>query len=271
MAIPSYTGNPYNFFTPCAEMDGSPTESASMENFRAVVTMRCAWEDRYSLANEVSDQSIYQRAPDSGARARTVTIEPLTRTLGADDVSLGNLYEEPKITSEYVGDKRTPQEADGALFSEELQPTAEHLTLPGKNFVWASSQKRLTDDEAPGILVRGLDYVLTHYGVTTIPAAALTLVGCVNNATVNAYFLGLSFPAETLLFNPPTTTRRVILKPTPQLKWTLVYRFTYKPNGWNKFWDPNKTGGPGFDTIRLRTAPAGADVKYYPLAAFTGL
>lgn len=269
MTIPSYTGNPYNFFTPCAELDGSPTEAATLDSYRAVVQLRCAWEDRYSLASEVSALSIYQRNPESLARATSVAIEPLTRVLSADESSLWGVYEESKITIEYTWSKKSPQaDGNGELWSEELQPTAEHLTVDPTNLRWKTAVAALSKEQAPGMLVRGLDYVLTHFDVASIPAAALTLVGCVNNATVTGLFLGLAFPAETLLFNPPTAIRRVVMGPTPSLKWTVTYRLTYKACGWNRYWDP-KMGA--FDSIQRYNGSTWVDYKQYTPAAFTGL
>ncbi|HQU46451.1 MAG TPA: hypothetical protein PK867_26830 [Pirellulales bacterium] len=271
--MPSYTGNPYNFLTPCAELDGSPTEVAALGSYRAIVKLRCAWDDRYALAGEVSPWALYQRIPGSFARCRTISIEPLTQLAGlTDESNLWNVYEEAKITLEYVWDRKSPQQVNNELWSEEIQPTAEYLTQPGSNFVWGSNtSKTIKDEEAPGILLRGLDYVLTHFNVPAIPAAALSLIGCVNNATLSALIMsGMSFGAETLLFNPPTISRRVVQGTKPQLNWTLVYRLTYKPQGWNKLWNANMTGGPGWDDIKLKSNPTGPVVKRYAPATFTG-
>ncbi|MGO8752874.1 MAG: hypothetical protein ACLQNE_43580 [Thermoguttaceae bacterium] len=257
----------YGFQTPCWEIDGSPVEVGTLDNFRATVSLRCAWGDRYSLAAEQAAFLLYPRLPGTLARCKSITIRPYTKCQGAD--SYGGTYEDALVVSEYVWDRRSPQQdQNGDLFSESLEPTAEHLTLDPSCFQWSDGTP-LDQNEAPGLLIRGLDYVLTHYNLSAIPAAALTLVGCVNEATVSSYTLGISFPAQTLLFNPPTCQRKVMMGPSPNLTWTVTYRFTYKACGWNQFWNAR---GQKFDTLKAYDAASQTYTSYtqYTPSAFTG-
>lgn len=260
----------YSFTTPCAEMNGSPVEVAGKDSFKATVTLRCTWANRYSLAGEIAGWSLYPNLSATGARARSISITPFT-VVNNETPAQNASYENALVVVEYVFDKDTPDEDGGTLFSESLEPTAQNLTQPWESFKWKSGPQ-IQAGEAPSKILRGLDYVLTKYNLSAIPAAALTLVGCCNDATVSASTLGLSFDAETLLFNPPSLQRTVTIGSSPSKKWTAAYRFTYKPEGWNKFWNARKSGGPGWDTLQVKT-PAGGYVDYdqYPPASFSGL
>ena len=90
-----------------------------------------------------------------------------------------------------------------------------------------------------------------------------------NEATVSSYTLGISFPAQTLLFNPPTCQRKVMMGPSPNLTWTVTYRFTYKACGWNQFWNAR---GQKFDTLKAYDAASQTYTSYtqYTPSAFTG-
>ena len=174
-------------------------------------------------------------------------------------------YEDALVVTEYIWDRKTPQSNGADLFSETLEPTAEFLTLDYTQFRWQNGDP-LTEGEAPGMLQRGLDYVLTHHNLQAIPSAALSLIGAVNDAPVTSYTLGLCFAAGTLLFNPPCCQRRVAVGPNPTLTWTVTYRLTYKPQGWNYFW---RTETQQFEQICLQSS--GAVYNQYTPAPFTGL
>jgi hypothetical protein len=46
--------------------------------------------------------------------------------------------------------------------------------------------------------------------------------------------LGITFPAQTLLFNPPTINRKITTAGAQA--WTVACRFSYRASGWNKSW-----------------------------------
>jgi hypothetical protein len=230
---------------PFSEIPGSPAEEWYYGGFRATVKLMCAWEHRNTLALEVlgNGGEYYPRLPMTMARARGVSIAPFDARITEDPVSRYvapyasfATCEAAVVTIQY--DSTGP---DGdELITEALEPTAEFQSLGAEGFKWGSSTgDALTDAEAPGHLVRGLDYKVTLHKVMFIPSAVLDLVGCVNDSPVAARFLGLTFPPETLLYNPPTTQRRITVETVEA--WTLNYRFTFRPTGWNKFYR-KKTG-----------------------------
>jgi hypothetical protein len=136
------------------------------------------------------------------------------------------------------------------LISERIEPTGELLTQDYRNFRWGSATgPELQPDEAPGKIQRGLNYIVTKYNMTSIPAGALSLIDCVNDAAVEPTSPGLSawvFDIETLLFNPPRMER--CLNTAGEGLWNITYSYTYRPNwdytnplvpvarGWNWFW-----------------------------------
>jgi hypothetical protein len=233
---------------PFSEMPGSPTEEWYYGGFRATVKLICAWEHRNTLALEVlgNGGEYYPRLPMTMARARGVSIAPFDARITHDPLSgLVAPYasfascEAAVLTIQY--DSTGP---DGdELITEALEPTAEFQSLGAEGFEWQSvvdelgfewRGRELRAEEAPGLLVRGLDYKVTLHKVLFIPTAVIDLVGCVNDSPIAARFLGLTFPPETLLYNPPTTQRRITVETVEA--WTLNYRFTFRPSGWNKFW-----------------------------------
>jgi len=258
----------YGLTTECYELDGSPVEEATDTSFKATVKLRCPWSVRRTLSAELSDYTTYGGGVVA-ARARSISIEPFTHVQGADGVLAAD-YEDAIVTVQYVFDKDTPSEDGGDLFSESLEPTAQNLTMQWQRFRWKTSQKNVEEGEKPSKILRGLDYVLTKYNLASIPAAALTLVGCCNSAAVTASTLGLTFAAQTLLFNPPTIQRKVSLGSSPSLKWTATYRLTYNAGGWNKFWVAHDNP-PVWDTLQVHTGAGYVDYVQYPPADFSGI
>jgi hypothetical protein len=160
----------------------------------------------------------------------------------------------------FAGD---PDNADAPLFEETLEPWAEFLTQPAQGFKWGSTTgDALKDEEAPGKLFRGVNWVYTRPSVINIPPAVLSLCGSVNSNAIHAKSLNLDFAAETLLYNPPLLRRAVTSDGTGA--WSLEYRFSYKPQGWNRFW---RAKTQAWDRIYNSTGPADP----YPTGDFTAL
>jgi hypothetical protein len=86
--------------------------------------------------------------------------------------------------------------------------------------------------------------------------------GCVNSNAMTAKLCGLSFPAETLLYQPPSMQRVISTngRNAQTDGWQISYRLSYRASGWNKFW--RKTTG-AFSRIYTKEG----DIYYnYPLA-----
>lgn len=246
------------------EMADSPHESfPAIGSFHATVQLRCAWQDRFTLMRYATTDGgmLYPRAPGTLARCRSASAVPAPGKLSAEDESGSALacYDKALVTLQFVRDKRTPETTQ--LVSETIQPTSEHVTRDPSLFRWGSANgDRLEPMEAPSVLVRGLDYLITFHEVYIVPAAILTLPGYVNSSAVTTRLLGLTFPAETLLFQPPTITRRITSKEIGA--WTCAFRFSYRASTWNKPWHAKDQK---FDTLYTI---GGNRYRSYPLADF---
>lgn len=234
---------------PFEEFEKSPEEGYGERGFEATRTLRCAWADRLTLAQEL--QGIFFRS-------------------GAYTLDLPHLYPHldvarcvgvPNIVG-HDDDRPMPDGADtsvatytfalltvkyGVLFpngglgvdgreltDETIEPFSEFLTLPPDDLTWGSGGDPLTADEAPGQLFRGFNWVFTRTNVLSIPSEYASLIGCVNNASITSTALGFTFPAETLLYTPPTLSRKMNPDGVTS-KWTLTLRMSFKPQEWNKF------------------------------------
>lgn len=225
------------------ELQGSPREFRDFNGFRHVRKLICAWESRHRLLNEflLGGGQLYPYDSSTLSRAREGVAIPFPGSaIDAKGISAPGAivtYEKALITIVYLSPRPGDPEDDGAgqFIAERLEPSAEFLTLDHTRFRWGSGAgDHLNEQEAPGRLIKTLDYVFTRFDVDSIPGAALSLLGKVNNQILIANFLGVTFGTETLLFNPPSIERQV--DTSGQMKMQIAYRFTYKPEGWNVFW-----------------------------------
>jgi hypothetical protein len=153
------------------------------------------------------------------------------------------------------------------FISESLEPTVEFVTLDYKNFRWgAANGDEVKEGEAPGKLVRSLSLVRTIYHLASIPTDVLDLVGSVNDTAYASTLLGLTFPAETMLFSPPSMDRTITTAGTKG--WNLAMRWMYKPETWNKFW--NARANPAAYQ-RMYTVDPGTVYNSYPLEDHSNL
>jgi hypothetical protein len=148
--------------------------------------------------------------------------------------------------------------------TEELEPTAEFQTLDHRWFRWGSATgDSLREEEAPGRLQRGFNYTISQVDMTPpLAASYVALIGSVNNAAFTSPRLGFQFAAETLLYAPPSISRKT--NSAGVVKLDVTRKFTYNPNTWNKFFRA-KTGTWDF----LYLAGSATPFKPYPTANLT--
>lgn len=222
----------------CAEEHGSVTENLDLDKAEAKVTLRCAYNDRWDL---VGDLLGYLR-PWPGCvgwanppRARKASIKSAGDCGHA--VGQGIVYEEALVDVDYSTESDTGdggEESGQDIVAESLEPTVEFLTLDHKRFRWSSGDP-LLEGEAPGMQVRSLAIKRTHYRVVPpLNAGLVSLVGYCNSAQYTSSLLGLTFAAQTLLFQPPSLSRKITTD--GERAFDISMSFVYKPDGWNKFW-----------------------------------
>jgi hypothetical protein len=259
------------------ELDPSPEEEYTREGMSAVVRYQGPWADRRAFVLAMWSQDgglgkLYPREPSSGARVSSMRVIPAPgQALSTDGIHLR--YEHAIVTATFKtpgrcdanANEQQPETVD--LVSETLEPNAEFMTLDHQSFEWASEDaygsKALLPSEAPGKIVRGLDYCLVFHQVHTLPDAIFDLPGCSNNAVVESKTLRKKFAAETLIFHSPTVCRKWTSAGAGA--WEVPIRFSYRKEGWNKFW---RSAIQKWDTMNVRN---GAQYRNYPTADFTPL
>lgn len=220
------------------ELFMSQSETWGNEKVTAQVGLKALWSQRHGIMNNIlANAKVWPYHTNGNVFAVSGSISPFEEK--ADQDGSGLIYPSATlvVNFETLTKSNNPQNPDVTIFSESLEPTAEFLTVPYKDFKWGSiTGKDLKKEEAPGRLEIGLDYVVTFYNMKVIPSAVLTLIGAVNNGPVTSASLGgLTFASETLLFNPPKIVRNVTAV-AAQNRYTITLRFTYRRNGWNQFW-----------------------------------
>jgi hypothetical protein len=250
-----------------SELAGSPKESGDRESFQATRRLLCAWADRFTLMSELLvpfPGQIYPHAPGLGAHAKSCSAEPHGKEYGIGTLPYYmTTYSQAIVTCNYQTPRADDPEIQGdTIVSESYEPSVEFVTLDPTNFRWGSpTGEALNPDEAPGRLVHTADYVYTRYLMPAVPAGIASLIGKVNDSTLAATIItGLTFAPGTLLFRPPSISR--ITTTTGAKAFTIAYRMTHRPEGWNQFWR-NAT-----QTYASIYVADGAQYKNHPEADF---
>ncbi len=108
-----------------------------------------------------------------------------------------------------------------------------------------------------------LNLVRSYPNAASVPAGFISDPGKVHNASYTSLSLGLTFPAETLLFlpNPVSQTSTT----AGNTGYNYAVKFAYKPQGWNKFYRPNSNSYENIYNL------AGVIVEPYPPANLAAL
>lgn len=280
MPITFLTGSPPGIDEPSV-LALSEEETYSEDAFTSKCELLCPWDQRHALLSHILDSLLEwpYGPPDNLKYARTGSIVPYQGKTGADGV--GNTYQLAKITVDFKREFGEPLEGGDetrTFYYETLEPNAEMLKINPKDvdgnqkFFWSESMldtDKVTVEEAPTKLVAGLDYVVKFTRLASVPAAILTITSHVNHESVVSPSLGLTFPAETLMANAPVLSR-TITSGVESALWDLEMRYSYRKEGWNKFWRPQTES-----FVRMyQTNLFGDDPEIYynfPLADFSDL
>lgn len=241
---------------------GFPVERSTDKGFEATVQLRCPWTHRFDLLTDIlQNRLLYPYRTTSNARAKTGGSTPAAGKSSLLDTQALS-YDEAIVTIEYA---TNDEEDDGVdVYSESLEPSAEFLTLDPAKFRWGSaSGTQVEPAEAPGMLIVGFDLLQTNYKLSALPTTIITELGHCNQASITATILGLTFTAEQLLFVTATPSRTV--NSDGDFEWTLPKRFSFRKNGWNKFWRAS-TGT--FESIFIA---GGSQYRSYPTSTLLPL
>lgn len=229
------------------EIDGSPTEASSQNGFVVKRILQCAWGERGTLRRQLigtieryGDVIVVYKAHrypgGTAAICSDVQTTPFGKSEGNDSDGVAS-YEFARLEVTYEVPTYGSDEESGegeSYASESLRPAAEFITLPNQNLYWdAAKTEPVGLEESPGKLIVMLEWQFTRHRMPYIPNDVVNLVGGVNDVAITSPSLGLIFPAETLLYNPPDMMRDIVM--SGALEWEMNMVFTHRPQGWNKF------------------------------------
>lgn len=202
---------------------------------QASVVLRVPWDLRHQVSADVlTARYLY---PGGGFFGKASSVGIVPEADSAYVVTSGAIvYNFAEVTINYTTEQSDREEnEDGDIFSESLEPHTEFMTLDPEKFRWEDAfGEKLTQNEAPGRQMRSFTLVRTLYNLTAVSTAILDLPGSANDDDYTSAILGLTFPQDTLLFGDPSIQRT--FKSDGSRTMTLVLKFLYKKNGWNKFW-----------------------------------
>lgn len=227
------------------------------------VTLRCPWDKRFDIIENIfANRLVWPYYPETEWTPRTFSVKPTPQIrtgVGGEPGQQLNTYltADVELTFGPVGANAAPSPSIGspgggsdieALYYETYQPNGEMLKLPPKLpgkwvFRWRQTndiadidKENLTAEEAPTRLIIGLDYVLRWVGLKEVPEAFFDAPDHVNEHEVHSS-AGKIFAPETLLCQAPVISRTVTTAAAEPL-WDVEARFSYRKDGWNKFWSP---------------------------------
>lgn len=249
------------------ELDGWPKENWAMYgNFTAQRRVICAWDDRHDVIEHLAWAGgepypyvrVLSRTPTgaidtyelTNAFATGAAVAPFC---GMDEAAAGDYhsftndypwsggamgkpigladYEKAVVTVDYSTDA-IGLERD--LLTEELRPFAQYDTVNVEKMQWPDGSA-VNKPAAPAHLTRGMEYIMTYYRAPSVPLTLVESINSCNHAAVSAPTLGVSFPAETLLYTGYNATRT--LSYSSIATWKITLRMLYRPASWNQFWN----------------------------------
>lgn len=204
-----------------------------------------AWTSRVAFINaliggfaRVGDTNYYYTYPDRDPDWTALYCQSTDlEGLGAHSTGASNqiAYEWAKITAKYSALKFDINAAINNIFEEELEWSAQVLSLPGDSL--ETTTGKISD--AAQVIIPTTDYTLTIEGSPFLPGGGDgTTIQTIQANPLNAStFLGAS--AKKVMFKGARASRTTTTAGAKN--WKIVLRFTYRPIEWDKVY--NKTAG----------------------------
>lgn len=255
------------FSTVSCSQEGPTEETLDAANGQITcrVKLRCNWSDRLALCD---DLLLNQRPWPYITTSFTPVAINASATWSfneAKGVQTGQGYEPSYaiVTVNYGIPKY-----DEDLLSESLEPSGEFVRLPYTMFRWGSrTGDPIQPEESPGVFDARLKLVRKYYRIATIPANALSAFGKCNQSAYSSALLGVTFPAETLLYDTPFFDRTI--STAGSQGWNYTQNWIYNPNQWNKYYRA-KTNTWEYQ-YRVDTTGVATPFKSYVPDPMTGL
>lgn len=229
------------------EFASSPHEIVGWEGMAGKRWLHCNWSDRHTLLNDLFYSFPDCLFPYGGGGipilARVYPIGPITSvSSGTAEIGPSVSYEKCAIEVEYrVVDIEYISARTNKYCTETIQPSQDHFYIDSQHLYWDSEGTEPIRGASPGFMANGFDVVIEQFGVETVAGAVFPSYYCVNSEAVTVYTLSKVCAAETLLYHPPMIRRSTTA--TGQTKaFRLKFRFSHRPYGWNKLFNPAATG-----------------------------
>lgn len=240
----------------CEEVHTSDSENYSIEGgFQASVTLKVSAANKDALIDDLLGNQ--REWPRSTFPTKPRAFSASVSGFYSESPVIGQTY----VYDEYLATIQYSTDPNKTIVSETIEPDAEFIRLDHRNFRWSSDGAPLTEGEAPGFLQTSMKLIRKYFNQIEVPTLLLT-PGVVHNAAYVSS-LGLTFPAETLLLTPQPISRTVTTAGSEGFNFSVG--FSYKPNGWNKYWRPDTQT---WDRIILANGTA---YNSYPLVDLTGV
>jgi hypothetical protein len=242
---------------------------ATTGHITASLTLRCLWDDRLNLADDVLLNRRAYPFITSTFTPKALTCSIIQFDEDYNQVTVGQ-WRPPKFADVTVNYGVPASRAIGSfdLVAESLEPFGDFLRQDYTLFRWSGKDgDPLKPEEAPGRFMPKLKLVRRIYRVETLPSNALSAIGKCNIASYASPLLGVTFPVETLVYGEPSLERTI--STTGSDGWNYTQQWTYDPNTWNKYWRPETQS---WEYIYMITASGTAvPWKCYEPTDFSGL
>lgn len=282
---------PCRLTVPFSELDGSPTENIAVEwtGFGANRSLKVAAANRMQLIKELLGYKEYvggnllihqaheYRYISNLLTAVSVTTKPFGKIAATPGDSRFADYPDSIVDVVYkIPQWRTAQFYEGLVtVTDTVQPSTEFITINTEKLYWDAAQAEPLDSmDAPGKLIHTLEWIQEIRNAIVLLPGVWGLPGYVNSYPVYSRFLNTTFPAGTLLCEPPTVDREVSFDSIPT--YNITIRFVAKnngtyavPRGWNYFprWN---AGGTSVSWLPLYDGVGNVKI-FYPFADFRNI
>jgi hypothetical protein len=222
-------------------VSGWPKEKTGLNSFSAELKLIGPWDDRFAQARRILGisggilTSPTKYMDLKNVRAKEIGIEPLGDRLTDDSTDDSPLYEKAIITVNYNSDNDISTESgdSATLMEESLEPDVNFVSAPWRKLFWKTDGYPLTEAETPQFPVSRIRWNVVLYNLKTLPTGLLTDSTKCNATAIKSNTLGVTFPAETLLYLAGSPKRLFTTEGVSS--WTCAMSFIWQPFSWNKF------------------------------------
>lgn len=236
----------------CAEIEGSFTEVQNESTWTQNVSLVCDWSDRNDLIGSIRGN----RHPTIGSGGNPpiaigFRVQGLESKDSTDSAAQQFYYKTAQVDVTYK--ILTPQAPAGGgpndpsptfnyeYYTETIEPTIEQLRWSHRRLRWGqgANSRLIEPEEAPTFPVFRERFSRTYIGlVTPIGTAFSTLQGKINKDPVVSNIIGVTYPAQTVLYSNRTinaSSSATNFGIDNRVNMTL--NFMYRQETWRKFYD----------------------------------